>query len=146
MKLVGGNPGRRPLNLAEPQPARGRPRAPKHLSVTARKAWRHLAPLLERMGVLTEVDGVALELLAEAYADYLGAQATLKAFGSNIYETKNESGSVMYRTHPATAIMQDADRRIRAWCAEFGLTPSARTRVKGEPPRKNDPAEKYLDR
>ena len=47
-------------------------------------------------------------------------------------------------SHPAVAVMQDADRRIKAWVAEFGMTPSARSRVKPCEERGTDAAEKYF--
>ena len=97
------------------------------------------------MGVLTEADALALEVMCEAYADFLAARRELGAFGSNYYETTNQSGSKMYRAHPAVAVMQDADRRIKAWIAEFGMTPSARSRVEAKPDVQNDdPLTRFL--
>jgi P27 family predicted phage terminase small subunit len=130
LKLVAGNPGRRKLNHDEPKPRRGIPKVPAHLSDKARETWGYVAGVLDRMGVLTEADTLALEMLCEAYADYLTARAELKALGSNYYETVTKDGSVMHRSHPAVAVVQDADRRIKGWLAEFGQTPSARSRIK----------------
>jgi P27 family predicted phage terminase small subunit len=114
------------------------------MSDKARETWGYVSGLLDRMGILTEVDAVALEMLCEAYADYLKARDDLDAFGSNYYETVNQSGGVMHRAHPAVAVMQDADRRIKAWLAEFGMSPSARTRVKGDGEQEEDPADRYF--
>ncbi len=144
LKLVAGNPGRRPLNSSEPAPQNKRPPPPRHLSEQARKTWARMSSILGRMGLLTEADGVALELLCEAYADYLEARDTLKAFGGRYYETTNAAGGVMHRPHPALAAMADADRRIRAWLAEFGQTPSSRSKVQVGDGKTSDPAEKYF--
>src|SRR5690242_16133765 len=119
LKLVKGNPGKRPINKREPQPRRERPSAPAHMSDKARETWGYVSAILDRMGVLREADAIGLEMLCEAYADYLAARAHLKDLGSNYYETVNQTGGVMHRAHPAVAVMQDADRRIRAWLAEF---------------------------
>jgi P27 family predicted phage terminase small subunit len=98
------------------------------------------------MGVLTEADTVALELLCEAYADCLYARDELRAFGSNYYETTTQTGGTMRRLHPAVLVIQEADRRVRSWLVEFGQTPSARSRIQiTEPPRKDDPAREFLD-
>jgi P27 family predicted phage terminase small subunit len=132
LKLVTGNPGRRALNAKEPKVARSRPSAPSHLSDKARETWGYVTGLLDRMGVLSEVDAVALEMLCESYADYLAAKAELKAFGSDYYTTLTALGDKMHRAHPAVAQKNDADRRIRAWLSEFGMTPSARSRVKAD--------------
>lgn len=144
LKLVKGNPGRRPLNDAEPKPRRERPGAPAHISDKAREAWGYVSGLLDRIGVLTEVDAIALEMLCEAYAEVLAARATLQAFGSSYYQTVNEGGSVMHRAHPAVAVLQDADRRIKSWAAEFGMTPSARTRVKVDGEQEADSADRFF--
>jgi len=145
LKLVRGNPGRRPLNAAEPKVKRARPSAPEHMSDRGRETWGYVSGLLDRMGILSEVDAVALELLCEAYADYLAARAELKAFGSETYATETANGDKMYRSHPAVAQRNDADRRIRGWLAEFGMTPSARTRVKADgQSEQDDPAAAYF--
>jgi P27 family predicted phage terminase small subunit len=144
IKKLLGNPGRRPLNKSEPKPKRQRSRPPAHLSDKARGTWERIAIILDDMGVLTAADSIALEMLCEAYADYLLARDELEAFGSNFYQTVNSQGGVMHRPHPAVAVMQDADRRIRAWLSEFGITPSARSRVKIDPPAEPDPADKYF--
>ena len=128
LKIVQGNRGRRPLNGAEPTPTRARPRAPKHLSNRARRAWHVLAERLDRMGVLSEVDGIALEALCEAYADYLEARQVIAAHGA-YYTTTNSTGGTMQRAPPAVAVAKNADARVRAWLCEFGLTPSSRSRV-----------------
>ena len=54
-----GNPGKRPFNDREPQPRAIRPKMPKHLDPPAKKEWKRLCPMLERLHVLTEADGIA---------------------------------------------------------------------------------------
>ena len=133
------------MNSAEPKPRRERPSAPSHVSDKARETWGYVSGLLDEMGVLTKIDAVALEMLCEAYSDYLAARADLKEFGSNYYTTVSKAGGLMHRAHPAVAVVQDADRRIKAWLSEFGMTPSARTRVKGEAgDEEKDPAAAYF--
>jgi P27 family predicted phage terminase small subunit len=78
LKAITGNPGRRPLNQHEPQPAHGIPIAPLHLSGGARRAWSRLANELNRMGVLTVADQWALEQLAENYSEILDHREVLK--------------------------------------------------------------------
>lgn len=145
LKLVTGNPGKRALNKAEPKVARSRPSAPAHMSGKARETWGYVSGLLDRMGIAADADALALELLCEAYADFLSASMILTGLGSDFYETTNQAGDKMYRAHPALAKKQDADRRIRGWLAEFGMTPSARSRVKADGEANNeDAAAKYF--
>jgi len=145
LRLVTGNAGKRPINAAEPKPRRERPSAPAHISDKARETWGYVTGLLDEMGVLTKADAIALEQLCEAYADSLAARDALRLFGSPYYETVSQTGGVMHRAHPALAAMQDADRRIKAWLTEFGMTPSARSRITANPQDdKADPAAAYL--
>lgn len=143
LKLVRGNPGKRPLNAKEPAPRRERPSAPAHISDTAREVWGQAVLLLDEMGVLTSADVFAIEVLCEALADHRDAGETIAAEG-RFYETTNATGGTMWRAHPAVALRSDADRRIRGWCAEFGLTPSARSRIETAPRQTEDPAAKYF--
>lgn len=145
LKIVKGNPGKRPLNAKEPIVGRSRPSAPEHMSDRAREAWGYVSGLLDRMGVLTEVDALALEMLCETYADYLAAKVVLEGLGSNYYTTATGEGAVMHRAHPALAQKNDADRRVRGWLSEFGMTPSARSRVKADGGKETDDTEeKYF--
>lgn len=144
LRIVGGNAGKRAINKREPKAERSRPSAPGHVTETAREAWGYVSGMLDRAGVLTEIDAPALESLCEAYADLRAAREALKAFGSRYYETISQSGGVMHRPHPALSDMQDADRRIRAWLVEFGMTPSARSRVKVDGAKDEDEADKFF--
>lgn len=77
LKLVRGNPGKRAINKKEPQPARHIPSAPAHLTCEGQVAWGRLTVLLDRMGVLTEADGFALERLCDCYAEILALRETV---------------------------------------------------------------------
>ena len=54
IKMLEGNPGKRPLNTKEPKPAKKAPSCPKWLEPEAKKEWRRLAKLMEQIGILTE--------------------------------------------------------------------------------------------
>jgi P27 family predicted phage terminase small subunit len=143
LKLLGGNAGKRKPPAREPKPTKGVPPCPAHLSPRAKAAWKRVGPELERMGVLTVADGMALELLVAAYAEYRDARETVAREGAT-YESLTQNG-MMIRAHPSVAIASDAWRRVRAMLAEFGLTPSARTRVQGAPGEETaDPFEELL--
>jgi P27 family predicted phage terminase small subunit len=146
LKLIAGNPGKRPLNGAEPKPARVIPSPPEHLSPDARVAWGRFAAILDRSGVLTEADAAALEQVAETYAEIVALRQDIAAHGRfQVVETK--AGGEMERMRPAYSALMDADRRLKAWLVEFGQTPAARSKVKahdGEGAEKEDPSVKYF--
>jgi P27 family predicted phage terminase small subunit len=125
LKLVEGTYRPDRANSAEPALHVAAPKPPKHLSARARKAWPAVASLLEGMRVLTAAGAFALEALCECYVELVEARETLRANGGATYVT----GGGMLRPHPAAAHAADADRRLRSWLNEFGLTPAARSKV-----------------
>ena len=68
MKILEGNPGKRPLNENEPVPPKGEIKSPAWLLPEAKKEWKRLAPSLEAMGVLTMADWTAFQGYCQAYA------------------------------------------------------------------------------
>jgi P27 family predicted phage terminase small subunit len=145
LKLLRGNPGKRKLPKREPQPKRVIPSPPGHLSARAMLAWGSLSAQLDRSRVLTELDGLALEQLVENYAEILELRADVAANG-RFQTVETKSGDKMERMRPAANLLADAERRFRAMMAEFGLTPSSRTRVTATPDdaSTSDPAASYF--
>ena len=86
LKLVKGNPGKRPINKKEPQPAKHIPSTPAYLTDEGKVAWGRLTVLLDRMGVLTEADGFALERLCDCYAEILELRDLVDIDGRNLPE------------------------------------------------------------
>ena len=68
IKMLEGNPGKRPLNVKEPAPPKGNMKCPVWLLPEAKKEWKRLASSLEAMGVLTMVDLTAFAGYCQAYA------------------------------------------------------------------------------
>ncbi len=67
LKLIEGNPGKRPINGREPKPPGSLPSCPAHLSATAKTEWKRLARSLNRIGMLTEIDRAAMAAYCQAY-------------------------------------------------------------------------------
>lgn len=128
LKLLQGNPGRRPLNLAEPQPAAGVPKCPAWLDVTAKAKWREVAPELARIGVLTKIDGSMLAAFCKNFSRWVAAEKILTKQGMT-----SESDTGLIKTRPELRIAEEAMRQMRAFASEFGLSPSSRSRLTGTP-------------
>jgi len=126
--MLEGNPGKRPLNPYEPQPRRKRPRCPDYLDEAAKREWKRLAPLLQRMRVLTEADGIALASLCAQYSLLQQAQVKLQKTGL-LFKTK--SGYV--QQSPLVGIVSACVDQLNKLCREFGLTPASRTRLQVAP-------------
>jgi phage terminase small subunit len=81
LKVLTGNPGKRPLNDAGPRPEVAIPHCPEELGETARREWKRLVGELAALKMLTNFDRTALAAYCGAYA--LWAEAT-KAFRSTV--------------------------------------------------------------
>jgi P27 family predicted phage terminase small subunit len=126
-----------------PQPPCEILQPPLHLAPGTRAVWERLAPVMARMGILTTADSMALERLCCCYADIRRLATILEMEGAT-YETKSVSGVPMTRPRPEASQMADADRRLKNYLVEFGLTPAARTRVNVAPGGKPDPLDHYF--
>lgn len=138
LKVLCGTFRKDRANGAEPQLPVEVPMCPRWLNALGRAAWREYAPLLAGMRVLTAADRPSLAQLCSARATYRAAMAVIEAKGMT-FTVRTENGTVV-RARPEVAIAQDADRRIRAWSAEFGLTPAGRPRVHAREPEPNTDA------
>lgn len=124
LRLLHGNPARKPLPKSEPKPARALPRPPKTISPRAKEHWRPLARQLDEVGVLTCLDATALLLLCETYATWEEAGEELREHGLVITKPSGLS-----RQSPYLLIANRAQDQLLKLLTEFGMTPIARTRV-----------------
>ncbi|MDP3909527.1 MAG: phage terminase small subunit P27 family, partial [Gemmatimonadales bacterium] len=127
LRVLRGNPGRRPLNQREPKPTATRPTCPAGLDKEAKAEWHRVVPELHRLGLLTKVDRAALVTYVQQWARQQRAEADIAKYGEVI--TQVVDGVVRREENPSVRIADRAGQRIRMWCAEFGLTPSARSRM-----------------
>lgn len=141
LKIVRGTNRTDRANNSEPKPERARPSAPAHMTDRGREAWGYVVGILDRMGVLTEADALAVELLCEARADWLSARDIIAAHGGETYVT--DAGLI--KAHPAVAMRNDAARRMQSLLAEFGMSPSSRSKVQAKAADdQDDPAAQYF--
>jgi P27 family predicted phage terminase small subunit len=139
VEIMEGRPGHRALNAKEPQPRATVPRCPEHLDDRAKKEWKRLVPVLRRMRVLTEADGMSLANLCQTWSTLVKAQEKLTEMGI-LY--KAPSGYVMQS--PLLAVVNQCVDTITKLSREFGLTPSARSRMRTEDYSHGDPMEDSL--
>lgn len=132
LKLLDGNPGKRPI-LVEPKPVPIAPECPIWLSDFAQEEWARVYEKLERLGLLTEVDGTAFEAYCTAYGQFKEAHLILREKGLT-FSTPN--GYEQQR--PEVAIANNAAKVMRGFMIEFGLTPAARARLGKEPKAGDD--------
>lgn len=128
LKVLAGNPGKRPIKAQTVRPVPRAPYCPRWLSPAAKDEWRRVVPELDKLGLLTEIDVAALAAYCQAYARWREAEAILEREGI-VVEHTNKAGATNVVTHPAFFIAQKYAQQMRAFAAEFGMTPSSRARL-----------------
>jgi len=115
-------------NKNEPKLAPELPPPPDGLDERVVEAYMIHGKRLLDMRVLTRADAGSLAAMAQAWVDWRRANEALESF---IQENMSEyyvSGDLI-KAHPAVGVRNEADRRYRAWCQSFGMTPSDRAKV-----------------
>ena len=139
IKLLRGNPGRRPLNDAEPKPPVTLPPPPPELSDAAKKEWRKTGKKLVAAGVMTELDGAMLAAYVVPYTRWLEMQALL---AKSSVLLKRADGTLYI--NPLVRIARECQEQFTRALAEFGMSPVSRTRVKATPAEAVDPFDAFL--
>lgn len=131
LKLVKGNPGKRALPKREAKIALAEPQPPTFLSDDAKVEWGRVCAALYRAGLMTELDRAALAAYCQAYGVWAQAEraiAKLQANGElNGLLMKTTNGNVIQ--HALIGVANKARADVVRYAAEFGMTPSARSRV-----------------
>lgn len=140
LKLLHGNPGRRPLNENEPKPKAALPKPPAHLSPVAKQEWRRAGKLLHSMGLISDLDLAAFALYCTAWARWVEAEQALSTYGVML---KSPNGFPVQS--PYLSVANRAMDQIRSLLSEFGMSPATRTRVSAMlPDNDDDPMEQLL--
>jgi P27 family predicted phage terminase small subunit len=141
LKVVSGNPGKRPLNEREPVPIRKIPNPPAELSDDAKVEWGRVSEELYRMGLLTGVDRAALAAYCQAYGRWMQAECAIGEMAKKDALT----GGLLIRTtngnaiqNPLVGTANKAMADMVRYAAEFGMTPSARSRIQAEARQEED--------
>jgi P27 family predicted phage terminase small subunit len=133
-----GNPGKLGINDAEPRPAARMPACPACLGDEARKEWQRLAKELAELGLLTGIDRGLLAAYCQAHALWVEAVSSVERYGAMV---KSPNGYPMQSLYVAVANKQ-VDIMVRI-AAEFGMTPSSRTRIRVGDSRLRTPSRRF---
>jgi P27 family predicted phage terminase small subunit len=140
LKLIRGNPGRRPLNKDEAKPKVQIPAPPATLKGEALAEWKRITLLLQEVGLIAHLDRAVVASYCMAWGRWCEAEKMLATTGLII---KSPNGYPMFS--PYWTMANKAMDQIRQFSAEIGLSGSARSRIKaGDPPSKHDDAEGFL--
>lgn len=133
LKVLAGNPGKRPSGPPPPRFTQGCPGKPTWMSKEAGAEWGRIVPELEAAGLLSIADRAALAAYCQAWAELVETTKVVELEGRVHKEpVQNARGEVIgykLKAHPAVRLQRDAFNRVRQFLVEFGLSPAARGRV-----------------
>lgn len=139
LKLVQGVKDYR-INDDEPQPGEGVPDCPSKRAAV-RQVWDYTVVQLQKMRVITMADRDLLITYCTAVVQFREATEILAKEGMII---QGSHGGLV--KHPAQGIQREAAGIIKSLGQEFGLSPSARTRIKvgDQAPKQESGAQRLL--
>lgn len=143
LKALAGNPGKRTQPAPEAKPTPKLPLPPRHLSPVAKREWRRQGRELERLGLITNIDLRAFELLCTTYEQWLTAHLKVVELGMVVY---TPTGYPM--TNPWFTNEGKLHDQLARMLREFGLTPSSRAKAATAAPsvEETDPAALWMRR
>jgi P27 family predicted phage terminase small subunit len=141
LKILYGNPGRRPLNHNEPTPGVATPRCPAHLCDEAKAEWKRISRELHALGLLARIDRAALAAYCQAWARWVKAEGLLKHTGEVL---KSQETGAFYQ-NPYLSVANRALEQMHRFLTEFGMTPSSRSRIHVTPQHATDELGAFLN-
>lgn len=121
LKILNGNPGKRPLNRNAPRP-KNKPTMPAGMSEPAKAVWVEVIRDYGATGVLTGLDSHILRGYCEAVVRYEHGAALLEASGPLVMGARKGE---LVKSPMHQVVRDDADLMIR-FADRLGCTPSAR--------------------
>jgi len=125
----------------EPKPRPIRPKCPRWLPPEGKRKWKQLAPKLEKLGLLTEVDGEKLAAMCLHWSILLEAAKDVKERGILIPSAREDGALVK---NPSLQILRDNSAAFCKIAGEFGLDPVNRGRIDVKVEQEKDPLEQLL--
>lgn len=133
-----GAPGKR-MSQKETQAVRakreqpisaGNVHPPKWLkkSRVATQIWNEIAPKLQKMNLLSDLDGFPLARYCRYAAEWNAAEEAVRREGT-WFEAIDTNGNATKKRHPAFQAMQDLEKIMREIEATFGMRPDARYKI-----------------
>lgn len=133
LALVRGRPARKlPKPEKEIRAPLDEPTPPAHLSDEAKVEWGRVIAVLVQLKLMTQLDRASLAAYCQAYGRWVQAERALAAMAEKDLLTralmiKTSGGNAIQ--NPLVGIANKAQADMVRYAAEFGMTPSARTRL-----------------
>lgn len=116
------------------------PAPPAWLNMRQAEYFRQVAVLCSRMKVLAFEDTLMLMLVACRLEEFERLQEDIEHEG-NTYQIVDKAGNTLMKANPKVAMKNDAMRHAQSLLCEFGLSPSARSKVSMQKEGETNPFE-----
>jgi P27 family predicted phage terminase small subunit len=137
--LSGSRPDR--VNASEPALPASRPEPPDYLDEVAAAKWLELVETAEAMGTLTQAEGEAIVIYAQAFSRKRSAEKDIAVGG-----VTTTCGTGGLKPHPALGVIRDAEATMMRLLSEFGFTPASRSKVQARQEGPKDALGEFLNR
>jgi len=133
LKVLAGNPGKRPLNADEPQyPTEGLT-CPRDFDAETRREWRRVAKLLTAQRVVTAADRGVMAVYCVSWSRWRQVETDIQVEGLTvevpILNTRREQIGTRRVVNPKVLIAQQYQRLMLLAAGRLGLDPSSRSKV-----------------
>lgn len=126
LRLLDGNPGKRPLPVDEPEPTAAKSATPPQwLADDAKRLYRKIAKELIELELLTVLDVELLGAYCEAWSQFLLATQRVQEMGPVIWTTTAKGFDVQSK-NPYCDTKKDSLATVMQLSSRFGFTPSDR--------------------
>lgn len=153
LKATGaGNDKRRQGLFQEPIPLLGVPAIPAHveklMTEKAREHWDAVSVVLDRMGVLGDIDAHVIARYCITFANWYDCQLFINENGQTYESEASHGGSTVYKPYPEAAMAAKYGEQMLKVEREFGMTASSRASVDVQKQNNKlvSSAEKYLQK
>ena len=126
LKVIQGNPGKRPIEADAATPETKIPSCPAHLDTVARKEWKRVAEELRKLGLISAVSMAALAVYALAWSRWIKAENMIKKSKDGALQ-RTPNGYM--QISPWLVISNKAQDQMLRVMAEFGMTPASQSRA-----------------
>lgn len=151
LRILNGNASHRPLPKGEAKPEKLKnSRPPFELTERGKKIWKSISKRLEVCGLLTNIDLNALMRYCDIFDKWLLAKEMYDTKGCfyEVYQGSGENArSIGYAKAPWAIEYRGFLRELLRLEGEFGMTPSARTRIQLDiTEKKKDELDEFLSK
>lgn len=145
LKVVQGNPGRRPLNKKEADVKSDTLKCPSWIKGEGRLEWKRMTEELAELGLLGSIDHAHLEMYCSSYGRMVEIEKKLSSLGDVTQKVLQKTINNNVIMNVLYCSLNKEKLLIHKLATEFGMTPSSRSRIPVEPPPKESEFAKFLN-